>query len=84
MRENRNILIEGNTFKHWGAHPTIHRGFVPQCPIAVAYSEGVVIRNNTFEDSSVVTNTVKTLIQKSELVTLDGNRNLPESAIERK
>jgi Pectate lyase superfamily protein/Right handed beta helix region len=84
MRENRNILIEGNTFKHWGTHPTIHRGFVPQCPIAVAYSDGVVIRNNTFEDSSVVTNTVKILIQKSERVTSDGNRNLSESAIERR
>jgi hypothetical protein len=29
MRENRNILIEGNTFEHYGAHATIHRGFVP-------------------------------------------------------
>lgn len=84
MRENQKILIEGNTFKHWGTHPTIHRGFVPQCPIAVAYSDRVVIRNNTFEDSSAVTNTVKVLITKSERVTLGGNRNLSESAIERR
>lgn len=83
MRENHNILIEGNTFKHYGAHPTIHRAYVPQCPIAIAYSDGVTVRDNTFEEPAVSVNTVKVLIQKSGQVTVIGNHNLPERAIER-
>ena len=82
-KENREILVEGNTFTHWGAHETIHRGFTPQCPIRIANADGVIIRNNNFEDPGAHDRPVRVLIEKSDHVTLDGNRDLHESAIRR-
>ena len=92
MRENRDILIEGNTFKHCGAHPTVHRGFVPQCPISIAYADGVTIRNNTFDDADDTggkdmskqdaSKKVKLFIRECGQIKVTGNRNLPESAVD--
>ena len=83
-KENREILIEGNTFTHWGTHPTIHTGFTPQCPIRISNADGVVIRNNTFEDAGAPERPVRVLIEKSDYVTLDINQNLPESTLLRR
>ncbi len=82
MRENRDIVIEGNTFKNWGRHATIHRSFLPQCPIAVAYAYGVTIRNNTFEDADDAGQKTKLFIHDCGQVTVTRNHNLPDSAIQ--
>nr|MDQ2733251.1 right-handed parallel beta-helix repeat-containing protein [Armatimonadota bacterium] len=83
-RENRDILIEGNTFIHWGAHDTIHRGFIPQCPIRISNADGVTIRNNTFADPVMPDKPVRVLIENSNHVFLEGNHNLPDGAVLRR
>lgn len=83
-QDNRDILIEGNTFVHWGAHGTIHQGFTPQCPIRVSNADGVVIRGNTFADATAPDGQVRVLIERSGAVTLSGNRNLPDGTVVRR
>jgi hypothetical protein len=84
MRENRNILIQGNTFKHYGAHDTIHTGCIPQCAVSIDYADRVIIRNNTFGDTAVPGKVEKVVIRNSNHVTVMDNHNLLDKEVDRR
>ena len=70
--------------KGYDAHDTIHRSFTPQCPIRIGNADRVVIRSNTFSDPVTASKPVRVLIEKSGVVSLEGNVNLPDSAVVRR
>jgi hypothetical protein len=80
--DNHDILIEGNTFTHYGAYPTVHH-YISGCAVHVRYATNVIIRNNNFDDPAPTAppGVPKVLIQHSLSVTIENNQGLPDSAI---
>lgn len=83
--DNRAILIEGNTFGHYGAHATTHH-YLPGCAVHIKNSENVTIRNNTFGEAGpgAAKDAAKVVIERSRGVSVGKNEGLPETAIQRK
>ena len=80
--DNRDILIEGNTFTNYGAHRSVFANVVG-CAVHVRYATNVTIRNNTFGDPAPTapSGVPKVLVQHCRNVVIQGNIGLPDSAV---
>ena len=80
--DNRDILIEGNTFTGYGAHGTVY-STITGCAVHVRYATNVVIRHNVFGDPAPTApaDAPRVLIQHSRNVTIQDNQGLPDSAV---
>ncbi len=83
--DNRNIVIEGDTFENYGAHATAYR-YTPGCAIHIKNAEGVVVRGNIFgaQGAGAAKDVGKVIVERSKNVSFARSEGLPESAIQRK
>jgi hypothetical protein len=77
-RDNKNIVIEGNSFENYGAVGGVGISGRQGTAVLIRNTDGVVVRNNTFgKPAKTAPDDVKPLvIEASENVTVENNKGL--------
>jgi hypothetical protein len=81
--DNRNILIEGNTFEQYGARGGVGIAGRQGTAVLIRNADGVIIRNNTFGPpaSTAPAGAKPLVVEVSRHVSVQGNRGVPDEEI---